>query len=261
MNAVHKVQLFGALAVSVMLAGCAGPQVPQGAAATRDKLIQLQGDSQLASRAPVAIQDAQTAVLAAEQPRRKNDAEQALGQHLVLMADRKVEIARALAQARFYEDQRKQLSAQREGARLDSRTREADQLQDQLNAMNAKQTERGLMMTIGDLLFATGRAELRSGGANNLDKLVLFLKQNPERDVLIEGHTDSVGSEDANYSLSQRRAESVQAYLLMHGVAGGRMGASGKGESSPVAGNDSASGRQLNRRVEVIISNSMSSLH
>lgn len=260
MNAAQTIQLFGALAISVMITGCAGAKIPDGAAATRGKLSQLQGDPQLASRAPVAIKNAQTAVMAAEQPRGSDDLEQALGQHLVLMADRKVEIARALAQARLYEDQRKQLSAQREGARLDSRTREADQLQAQLDAMNAKQTERGLMMTIGDLLFATGRSELRSGGAHHLDKLALFLQQNPERGVVIEGHTDSVGSDEANYRLSQRRAESVQAYLLMHGVAAGRMGTSGKGEGSPVAGNDSASGRQLNRRVEVIISNSISAL-
>jgi outer membrane protein OmpA-like peptidoglycan-associated protein len=124
--------------------------------------------------------------------------------------------------------------------------------------MNAKQTERGLVMTLGDLLFATGRSELRAGTVNNLDKLALFLKQHQDRDVLIEGHTDNVGSEEANLSLSQRRADSVMSYLQQQGVASIRLGSSGKGESSPVASNDSASGRQMNRRVEVIIRNTSS---
>lgn len=258
MNAAHDIQaLLIAAAISLTLAGCASePDMPQGAAAARDKLILLQGDPQLNSRAPVALKEAETAVLAAEQPTK----DEALGQHLVVMADRKVEIARAQAQARFYEDQRKLLSEQREGARLDSRTREADlaqqqnvQLQQQLDELNAKQTERGLVMTLGDLLFASGRSELRSGTANNLGKLAVFLQQHPDRDVLIEGHTDNVGSAAANYSLSQRRADSVMSYLQGQGVAASRLGASGKGEESPVAGNESASGRQMNRRVEVII--------
>ncbi|UUY08242.1 OmpA family protein [Pseudomonas sp. J452] len=260
MNTVQNLHLFSALAICVALAGCAAPSTPPGAAATRDKLTLLQGDAELANRAPVAIKDAEVAVIAAEQPRKGNAAEQELGQHLVVMADRKVEIARAVAQARFYEDQRQSLSQQREGARLDSRTAEADELQRQLNALNAKQTERGMVMTIGDLLFATGGAELRSAGANDLGRLAQFLQQHPERDVLIEGHTDNVGSDAANFSLSQRRAESVKAYLLRQGVASSRLDASGKGENSPVAGNESASGRQLNRRVEVIISNTLSSL-
>lgn len=266
MNAVHDTHaLLIAAALSLTLAGCASePGMPQGAAGTRDKLTLLQGDPQLNSRAPVALEEAERAVLAAEQP----NEDEALGQHLVVMADRKVEIARARAQARFYEDQRTSLSEQREEARLDSRTREADQaqrenvqLQQQIDELNAKQTERGLVMTLGDLLFATGRAELRAGTANNLGKLALFLQQHPDRDVLIEGHTDNVGSESANLGLSQRRADSVRSYLQQQGIAASRMGASGRGEGSPVADNDSAAGRQMNRRVEVIIRTTANTKH
>lgn len=261
MNMAHHHPHLLAAAIALILVGCAAqPSMPPGAAEARSNLIQLQADPQLNSRAPVALKDAEVAVLAAEQPRQEKAQEQALGQHLVIMADRKVEIARALAQARFYEDQRKMLSEEREGARLDSRTREADQaqqqnseLQRQLDELNAKQTERGLVMTLGDLLFATGRSELRAGTLNNLDKLALFLNQHQDRDVLIEGHTDSVGSQEANLALSQRRADSVMAFLQHQGVASIRLGTSGKGESSPIASNDSASGRQMNRRVEVII--------
>ncbi|WAC44456.1 OmpA family protein [Pseudomonas sp. SL4(2022)] len=268
MNTIRNPSALLAAAISLLLAGCAAPpSMPQGAADARRNLARLQADPQLNTRAPVALKAAEAAVIVAEQPRKDRADEQALGQHLVVIADRKVEIARALAQTRFYEDQRRTLSEQREGARLDSRTREADQalqhsseLQQQLDELNAKQTERGLVMTLGDLLFATGRSELRAGTANNLHKLANFLDQHPDRSVLIEGHTDNVGSEEANLSLSQRRADSVQQYLISQRVASSRLGASGKGESMPVAGNESASGRQMNRRVEIIISDGMTSL-
>ncbi|MEO4046041.1 OmpA family protein [Pseudomonas sp. CAU 1711] len=252
MNSIRNAQyLLGAATMSALLVGCAStPGMAPGAAEARDNLSRLQRDAQLASRAPLAIKEAEAAVVAAEQP----DENEIVGQHLVLMADRKVEIARALAQARLYEDQRQQLSEQREQARLDSRTLEADQLQRQLALLNARETERGLQITLGDLLFASGRSALRGGSADNLDRLASFLQQNPERDLLIEGHTDNVGSDQANQDLSQQRAETVRSYLQGRGVAANRLTASGKGEHAPVASNDSESGRQMNRRVEVIIS-------
>lgn len=259
MNIMPNRQHILAAAIALALMGCAAqPSMPQGAAEARNKLMGLQADPQLNTRAPVALKAAEAAVAAAVQPRKEQ--EQALGQHLVVLADRKVEIARALAQTRFYQDQRKTLSAQREGARLDSRTREADQAQrenailhTQLDEMNAKQTERGMVMTLGDLLFTTGRYELRPGAINNLDKLARFLGQHKNRDILIEGHADSVGSQEANLTLSQNRADAVMTYLLHQGVASIRLDSIGMGESAPVASNDSASGRQMNRRVEVII--------
>jgi outer membrane protein OmpA-like peptidoglycan-associated protein len=88
-----------------------------------------------------------------------------------------------------------------------------------------------------------------------LNKLVFFLNKHPDRSVAIEGYTDSVGSEDYNQALSQRRADSVRSYLVRQGIGSGRLTASGMGMSDPVAGNDSAAGRQQNRRVEVIVSN------
>ena len=108
------------------------------------------------------------------------------------------------------------------------------------------------MVTLGDVLFATGRSELKGGTPGNLNKLATFLNQYP-------GHTDSVGSEDSNCGLSQRRADSVKSYLVSQSVASSRLAASGLGEVSPVASNDSDTGRQQNRRVEVIISNTATS--
>jgi outer membrane protein OmpA-like peptidoglycan-associated protein len=251
-------RLVAVTAAGLLLVACAAPMiVPQGADSARNKLTQLQADPQLASRAPVEIKDAELAVQAAEEPQ----ADPALARHRVLIADRKVDIARAWAQTRLLEEQRAALSEQGATARLDSRTREVDlarretaELQRQIEAMNAKATDRGLVLTLGDVLFATGRAELREGAVRNLDQLAAFLRQYPERTAIIEGHTDSVGSASSNLVLSQRRADSVEQYLIRQGVGANRLHATGRGQDYPVAENDTASGRQQNRRVEIIIS-------
>jgi outer membrane protein OmpA-like peptidoglycan-associated protein len=235
-------------------------------------LTQLQSDSQLSTRAPVAIKDAEVAVRAAEQPQEDKD----VADHLVYMADRKIDIARALAQSRLLVSQREVLSQQRANAQLEARNRQlanalnetdaarkdtiaarkqAADLQRQITELNAKPTERGLVVTLGDLLFDTNKSELKSGASTNLGKLAAFLNKYPDSSVLIEGHTDNTGSYEYNLDLSQRRADSVKSWLVGKGVSTARLNTSGKGEGSPVAGNDSATGRQLNRRVEVIIEN------
>jgi outer membrane protein OmpA-like peptidoglycan-associated protein len=336
--------LIAAAVGAALLAGCAStPVAPEGAAAARLKLTQLQSDPTLADRAPLAIHEATAAVVAAEQP----EADQSLAQHRVYIADRMVDTARADAETRRAEDQRVALAAQRESSRLDARTREANaahyqadvaraddaqqkliasaatdqartaiaegeqqrlnaeaardqatqaqalgaeqkqdadsaradaataaakasdaaavaaadsarqaaELQRQIDLLQARPTDRGLVLTLGDVLFVSGHSELRAGSSEHLDKLVSFLNRYPERSAVIEGYTDSVGTESYNQALSQRRAEAVRSYLVSQGVASARLDASGKGESNPVADNGSADGRQQNRRVEVVISN------
>jgi outer membrane protein OmpA-like peptidoglycan-associated protein len=269
--------LIATAVASVLLAACTtAPVKPDGASEARAKLTQLQSNPDLASRAAVAIKDADAAVHAAEQPEINKE----LAAHRVYLADRKVDTARALAETRFADDQRAVITAQRDSARLDARTREADaakgqvataraegaeqkvaadqqaaELQRQIDVLNAKPTDRGLVLTLGDVLFTTGRADLKPGATGNLNKLVAFLNEYPDRTAVIQGYTDSVGSEDYNQGLSERRADSVKSYLARQGIGSMRLSASGKGQSDPVAGNDSASGRQQNRRVEVIISN------
>ncbi len=274
-NLNNVVKHVGVVALSAFLfSACATTKTPSEVTEVRNKLTRLQSDSQLASRAPVAIKEAESAVQAAEKvPKDKAEAH-----HLVWVADHKIDIAKTQAEARLLEDQRKTLGEDREKARLESRTLEADaarndadrakqdaeaarkqaeDLQRQVAELNAKATDRGLVVTLGDLLFETGKAELKGGAAANLGKLSAFLTQYPDRTVTIEGHTDNVGADDYNLGLSQRRANSVQQYLLAQGVAASRLSSTGKGENYPVASNDSASGRQMNRRVEVIIANTV----
>lgn len=288
---------------SILLAACASvPPKPDGSAEARNHLIELQSDPNLATRAPVALAAAEAAVRTAEQPQPDKD----LAAYRVYLANRQVDIARADAETRFEEDQRVTLTAQRESARLNARTREADaakaqalaaqaegaaqksqadsaraqaqtansaaslaalnsdqraaDYQKQIDALQAKVTDRGLVLTLGDVLFSTGRADIKSGSSGNLNKLVAFLGKYPDRTAAIEGYTDSVGTEDYNQGLSERRADSVRSYLIGQGVDSARLSSSGKGERSPVAGNDTAEGRQQNRRVEVIINNPATAL-
>ncbi len=121
--------------------------------------------------------------------------------------------------------------------------------------LQASKTERGLVVTLGDVLFATGRADLASGSRQTLDKLNTFLRAYPKRDVQIDGFTDSVGSDAYNQGLSQRRADAVRDALMDMGIANDRIVTNGRGKSSPVGDNDTAAGRQQNRRVEVLILN------
>jgi outer membrane protein OmpA-like peptidoglycan-associated protein len=279
---------------AALIAGCAtAPKPSAGAMSARNKLVQLQSNADLANRAAVAMKDANKAVLAAEMPQK----DKALEQHLALIADRKVDTARALAETAFAESQRTALNEQREKARLASRTEEADSaklqtaiaradsaeqklaadqskadadaarrdaassqlqaasLQRQLDEMNAKVTDRGVVLTLGDVLFTSGRADLKAASTGNLDKLAKFLGEYPERTVMVEGHADNVGSDEYNQALSERRADGVKSYLIGQGVSAARLTAVGKGKSVAIADNASAEGRQQNRRVEVVVSN------
>lgn len=127
-------------------------------------------------------------------------------------------------------------------------------LEARLREMEAKQSDRGMVVTLGDVLFDTDEARLKSGGMRNVQKMADFFAQYPQRNVMIEGFTDSTGSDGHNQQLSDRRADSVRIALLGMGMNAGRITSRGYGQAFPVAGNDTAAGRQLNRRVELVVS-------
>lgn len=132
---------------------------------------------------------------------------------------------------------------------------QAEALQRQLAELQAQPTDRGMLVTLGDVLFEFGRADIKPGAQDALRKLAGWLQQHPERRVLIEGFTDSVGPVATNLQLSVRRAEAVALALAGQGIAAERIRAMGYGEGHPVAENSSDSNRAMNRRVEVYISN------
>jgi outer membrane protein OmpA-like peptidoglycan-associated protein len=124
----------------------------------------------------------------------------------------------------------------------------------ELADLQAKQTERGMVMTLSDVLFDTAQATLKPGADRAVDRLAQFLKDSPGTHVIIEGHTDSVGSDDYNVGLSERRAQAVADALTARGVSADRIQTKGLGKSYPVATNDTQAGRQQNRRVEIVFS-------
>ena len=128
------------------------------------------------------------------------------------------------------------------------------QLEAQLAEMAAKKTERGLIITLGDVLFSVDQARLNAEGVRMVQRLATVLQQNPKRSVLVEGFTDSTGSTQHNQDLSERRSMAVRDALLELGVPRGQIAVRGYGEAYPVAPNDTAQNRQLNRRVEIVLS-------
>lgn len=164
-------------------------------------------------------------------------------------------LARTQAEAARTQAEAARNQAQQQGAAAQAAQARVAKLQAEMAALQAKQTERGMVLTLGDVLFDTGRAQLKTGAFATLDRLATFMRDNPERTLQIEGHTDSTGSDSLNQALSQQRAESVRGALVSRGVDGGRIMTKGIGPASPVANNDTAEGRQRNRRVEIVISN------
>ncbi|PIE36476.1 MAG: hypothetical protein CSA54_04310, partial [Gammaproteobacteria bacterium] len=118
--------------------------------------------------------------------------------------------------------------------------------------LKAEHTERGMILTLGDVLFARNEAALSSGASRNMDRIAAFMRKYPERRAIIEGHTDSSGEAEYNLELSRERALSVKKALMMRGVHHSRLSTEGFGESTPVASNGTVDGRQANRRVEIV---------
>jgi len=143
--------------------------------------------------------------------------------------------------------------AENANAARDQATQQTAALQSELDALKAKPTDRGLVLTLGDVLFDSGRAELNPGAYRNLDQLVQFLTLHAERRVEIDGYTDSVGTDSFNLDLSQRRADSVKSVLVSRGIDSARIASRGYGKDFGVASNADSGGRQLNRRVEIVI--------
>jgi outer membrane protein OmpA-like peptidoglycan-associated protein len=167
----------------------------------------------------------------------------------ILLSARENEANRALAQAE--QARNEALSARDQVAQAQA---ESQRLAAQLENMQASQTTRGIVLTLDDVLFDTGKAQLKSGAQRSLDQIAAFLAENPERRVQVEGFTDSQGADEYNRELSQKRADAVARAIMQRGVDAQRVRALGYGEEFPVADNDNAGSRQLNRRVEIIVS-------
>ena len=286
MNTIHT--LIAAATVMALAACQTTPQPNPDLAAARSLLEQARSNPYVARSGAVELQNAQQAMTLADTAwAADRDVEQT--RHLAYLARRRAEIAMAVGMQAQSDERVQQFTAEREKVRLQARTREADMatadaraaqsdaqfakqqadaaallamqqagraegLERDLADLKAQKTDRGMVVTLGDVLFDTGKSTLQPGAQRSVSQLVQVLTNHPERRVLIEGFTDSVGSDEMNLQLSQRRAQTFQRELMNGGIAADRIEVRAWGEANPVADNTSAAGRQRNRRVEVLFS-------
>jgi outer membrane protein OmpA-like peptidoglycan-associated protein len=174
----------------------------------------------------------------------------------ILLEARTREAQNAQAQAQSAQAQAQSAQAQAEIAKNEAQAAQAQlaSAQQQLADLQAKKTDRGMVVTLGDVLFDTGRATLKPGADLVLGRLATYLSANPHTKIMIEGHTDSRGSDEYNEALSERRAQAVADALAARGIPADNLRPRGRGKAYPVASNDTPEGRQQNRRVEIIFS-------
>jgi outer membrane protein OmpA-like peptidoglycan-associated protein len=262
-------------AVAAALGACASAPPPNAALETaRAQVATAEADPNVAQYDALDLQAARQDLAAADAANAHRDKPQT--DQMAYIAAQTARLAQERAAAKAYDARVAQGTAERDRIQAMARAREANlavaerneavaqrnaaamqsaQLQAEIEQLKAKQTDRGLVLTLGDVLFDTGRATLNPGAAMKLDRLAAFLNEHPDRHVQIEGFTDSVGGDDYNQDLSERRAEAVKAALTMRGIDPSRIGTEGYGKAYPVASNSDSGGRQLNRRVEVVIGN------
>jgi outer membrane protein OmpA-like peptidoglycan-associated protein len=183
----------------------------------------------------------------------KSDAERA-----IILADIKAKeaaLANAQANAKTREAEMARAEAESQARKAEMARAELAGLMKELSELQGQLTDRGIVLTIGDVLFAFDKADLNASAQNSMDKIAAFLQEKQNRNLLVEGHTDSVGRDEYNQGLSEQRAASVKKALVKRGIAGERIVIIGYGKKYPLASNDTAAGRQQNRRVEAIILN------
>lgn len=239
----------------------AAPELAEaGQALTRaEQLAQGRADAaQVAHQAYLAEQRARIAQHVAMGRAAEAELARAAGerQRVILQARaREAEAARAQAEAELAESQESVAAAAQAEAQQKAALRaELSRLESQIVDLKAEDGERGVVLTLGtEVLFDSGQANLKSGSRRALENVARFVGRQADREIVIEGFTDSVGPDDFNQALSERRAEAVRDALVDLGVPPERITARGLGEAFPVANNSTAAGRQLNRRVEIVM--------
>jgi outer membrane protein OmpA-like peptidoglycan-associated protein len=260
MESVVKKLIISAGVVALVAACASAPQ-------RSEQLEQARAEVQTLSADPLAQQAASTDIEAAraqlqqadtalqqKKPPEEVDQYAYLALRHAQAGEARVAEAQARQQVARGEQERNRVVVQARERETQHAQSELASARQELQALQAKQTDRGMVMTLSDVLFDTGRSTLKPGADRDLDRLARALKDNSNTRVMIEGHTDSVGSDSYNEELSQRRAQAVADALRMRGVASDRYEAKGLGKSFPVASNDTNAGRQQNRRVEIVFS-------
>lgn len=248
----HRYPLIILFAVAI-ISGCT--TMPKNSALTEahNSFNNARANPDVTNLAALELKTADDTLRKADDALEEDEDDETVNQ-LAYLAKQQVAVAEQTAKQKSAELAIANATAKRTQVQLEARTAEADAAKQQLKELNAKKTERGTVITLGDVLFRTNKARLEPGGLRNVAKLADFLKQNQQYKVSIEGHTDSTGSYRRNQELSEQRADAVQSALIDRGIGSERIMAQGYADGFPVASNSTAAGRQMNRRVEIILS-------
>jgi len=238
----------------------------QAAAREQDAIARARAEADQRRQAELNAQAAASQQADAERAKAEADRARAEADAARAQADaerQRAEAARAQAEAERQRAEASLRDAEAEASRARETVAQAEReraelrerLRQQLNViLETRETARGLIVNLSDVLFDTGKATLKPGAREKLARVSGILVTHPDLKLEIEGHTDSVGSDEYNQGLSERRAESVRSYLVSQRIAAQTITTAGFGESRPVATNDNAAGRQRNRRVELVVS-------
>lgn len=238
----------------VIVTACATqPEYNAELEAAKQVVASAESDPLSQQAASGELEEAKESLAAAEGAFRSDASPETIRYH-AYMATRYAEIVKERAADSKIREQIENASAKSGDIVLAARTSQVAALSRELEALKAKQTERGAVLTLGDVLFDTDKAQLKPGAQVTIDKLASYLLKYPQQRILVEGHTDSRGTDTYNQDLALRRANAVGTALYSRGVSRDRVSVRSLGELYPVASNDSAAGRQQNRRVEVVIS-------
>lgn len=277
------------LTIAALVGACSSmPKTTSLLDQARGDYVVAQNNPKVASYAPLEMKQASDALEQANAAANHSDSAEKIDK-LAYLAKQKIALTQEVAKQKSAEAEIASAGKERDQIRLEQRTNEADQakmnaaqskmnadqsrleaqvaqgqtqeaqahaaqLEAQLADLAAKKTERGMVITLGDVLFGTDMARLNPDGMRTAQKLAAILQQNPQRTVLIEGFTDSTGSAAHNQQLSERRAAAVRNALQEMGVTGKRAVIRAYGEAYPVASNNTEQNRQMNRRVEIVLS-------
>jgi len=273
-----------AAAALLGIAGCeTAPETSGVLEEARSAVNAAENDPNVTKYAPTELDRARKLLTNAEGAAKEKGAKDKTAAHYAYLATQMARISQQRAQEQVATARVKSGETERQKILLEARSNEANQalaaaqqarsealsakaqveqteaekqrLAAELENMQASQTSRGIVLTLDDVLFDTGKAQLKSGADRSIEQIAAFLKENPDRRVQVEGFTDSQGSDDFNLELSQSRADAVAMAIIRRGIDAERVRALGYGEGYPVASNANAGSRQLNRRVEIIVSN------
>jgi outer membrane protein OmpA-like peptidoglycan-associated protein/outer membrane murein-binding lipoprotein Lpp len=250
---------------ALLLAGCATtPKENSQITELQRQIDNLDSGPEGKQYAPIAVREAQESLNRLKSFKGSSEEYK----HQLFLTEKRIDIARETVSQKQAEETVASAESRRKDILLDAAQQEtanarnlaatmagrAQELEQQVTDLQAQETERGLVLTLGAVLFETNKATLQSGSQRTVQKVAEFLNQYPERKILIEGFTDSQGSDSYNQKLSQDRAQAVRNELAKNGVSAQRIDIVGYGEEYPVASNDNAAGRQQNRRVEIVVS-------